>query len=68
MDESKKTEIINFDEMKNSMLSFSTSKGNLPKWHIEDYWYKVDAFGYENLAECVISDLLKYSNVDNYVY
>ena len=68
MDENKKTEMINFDKEKDLMLTFATSKGNLPKWHIGDYWYKVDSFGYENLAECVISDLLEYSNVDNYVH
>ena len=68
MDENKKTEMINFDQEKDLMLTFSTSKGNLPKWHIGDYWYKVDSFGYENLAECVVSDLLEYSNVDNYVH
>ena len=68
MDENKKNEMINFDKAEDLMLSFATSKGNLPKWHIGDYWYKVDAFGYENLAECVISDLLEYSNVDSFVH
>ena len=60
--------MINFDKVNDSMLSFATSKGNLPKWHIDNYWYKVDAFGYENLAECVISDLLEYSNVNCFVH
>ena len=44
-----------------------TSKGNQPKWHIADKWYKADHMGYEALAECLISEMLKKSNVDNFV-
>ena len=67
MDANQKNSIINFDKETKSLVSYATSKGNLPKWHIGDYWYKTDAFGYENLSECLISDLLKYSNIYNYV-
>lgn len=67
MDENQKNSIINFDKETKSLVSYATSKGNLPKWHIDDCWYKTDAFGYENLSECLISDLLKYSNIYNYV-
>lgn len=67
MDENQKNNIINFDNEAKHLVSYATSKGNLPKWHINDYWYKTDAFGYENLSECLISDLLKYSNIYNYV-
>ena len=67
MDENKKNSIINFDDKEKNIISFATSKGNLPKWHIDDNWYKSDAFGYENLSECLISDLLKYSNMSSYV-
>ena len=67
MDENQKNSIINFDKETKSLVSYATSKGNLPKWHIDDFWYKTDAFGYENLSECLISDLLKYSNIYNYV-
>ena len=49
MDENKKNSIINFDKETKSLVSYATSKGNLPKWHIDDFWYKTDAFGYENL-------------------
>ncbi len=67
MDENQKNSIIDFDKESKGLVSYATSKGNLPKWHINDYWYKTDAFGYENLSECLISDLLKYSNIYNYV-
>lgn len=67
MDENKKDCIINFDNETKNVVSYATSKGNLPKWHIGEYWYKTDALGYENLSECIISDLLKYSNINNYV-
>ncbi len=67
MDENKKNSMINFDNETKSLVSYATSKGNLPKWHIGNYWYKTDAFGYENLSECLISDLLKYSNIYNHV-
>ena len=67
MDANQKNSMINFDEESKRLISYATSKGNLPKWHIDDYWYKTDAFGYENLSECLISDLLKYSNIFNYV-
>lgn len=44
-----------------------TSKGNQPKWLIENRWYKADHMGYEALAEVLISRLLKYSNIQEYV-
>ena len=44
-----------------------TSKGDQPKWHQGDLWYKADYMGYEALAEVVISRLLKKSNVPEFV-
>ena len=44
-----------------------TSKGDQPKWHRGDLWYKADHMGYEALAEVVISRLLKKSNVPEFV-
>ena len=44
-----------------------TSKGNQPKWRIEDDWYKADHMGYETLAEVLTSRLLARSNLQNYV-
>ena len=67
MDKNEKVLIYNFDEASKNLISYATSKGNLPKWHIKNKWYKTDALGYENLSECLISDLLKYSNIYNYV-
>ena len=44
-----------------------TSKGDQPKWHLNEKWYKADHMGYEALAEIVISRLLKRSNVLEFV-
>lgn len=40
-----------------------SSKGNQMKWEQDGWWYKADAFGYESLAETVISRLLKVSSL-----
>lgn len=44
-----------------------TSKGNQPKWHIDELWYKADHMGYEALAEFVVSELLKKTTVADFV-
>lgn len=44
-----------------------TSKGNQPKWHIGELWYKADHMGYEALAEYLVSSLLAKSNVPDFV-
>lgn len=42
-----------------------SSKGNQLKWEQDGWWYKVDEFGYESLAEVVVSHLLRKSNITN---
>ena len=42
----------------------TSSKGNQEKWKDGDRWYKLDQFGYEGLAETVISNLLEHSNIE----
>ena len=44
-----------------------TSKGDQPKWHRGDLWYKADYMGYEALAEIVISRLLEKTNISEFV-
>lgn len=44
-----------------------SSKGNQLKWLEDGWWYKADAFGYEGLAEVVVSRLLKKSSIRNTV-
>lgn len=44
-----------------------SSKGNQLKWEQDGWWYKADAFGYEGLAEVVVSRLLADSNIENFV-
>ena len=44
-----------------------SSKGNQLKWKYENNWYKADHMGYEGLSEVIVSQLLFYSNVVDYV-
>lgn len=45
----------------NQKIAETSSKGNQEKWYDAgtDSWYKLDQFGYEALAETVISQLLE---------
>jgi len=47
-------------------IAETSSKGNQEKWYdsAADSWYKLDQFGYEALAETLISVLLKESNIE----
>lgn len=44
-------------------ISITSSKGNQEKWFSNDRWYKLDQFGYEGLAEVVVSRMLERSNI-----
>ena len=58
---------IDLNNLKKEKIENHTSKGNQPKWHIDNKWYKADHMGYEALAEYIISKLLLKSNVENFV-
>ena len=47
-------------------IAETSSKGNQEKWYDRDAgrWYKLDQFGYEALAEAVVSALLGQSNIE----
>lgn len=49
----------------NEKIAETSSKGNQEKWFDEaaNRWYKLDSFGYEALAEALISRLLEKSNI-----
>lgn len=49
----------------NEKVAETSSKGNQEKWYDKDTnkWYKLDQFGYEALAETLISLLLRKSNI-----
>lgn len=51
----------------NDKVAETSSKGNQEKWYDKDTnkWYKLDQFGYEALAETLISTLLEKSNIKN---
>ncbi len=44
-----------------------TSRGDQLKWYFNEEWYKADYMGYEALSEVIVSELLKKSNITNYV-
>lgn len=45
-----------------------SSKGNQWKIKAQGNWYKADYLGYEALAEIIVSGLLQFSNVPDYVH
>ena len=45
-------------------IAETSSKGNQEKWLDNGVWYKLDQFGYEALAEALISQLLCRSNIE----
>jgi len=51
----------------NEKIAETSSKGNQEKWYDEetDKWYKLDQFGYEALAETIISTILEKSNIES---
>ena len=58
---------INLDTVEQEPMQGHTSKGDQPKWQLKGKWYKADHMGYEALAEVVVSQLLKQSNVPDFV-
>lgn len=60
-------DIINLDAVEQEPIQGYTSKGDQPKWQMNGKWYKADHMGYEALAEVLVSQLLKQSNVPNFV-
>lgn len=48
----------------NDKIAETSSKGNQEKWLEDGYWYKLDQFGYEALAEAMTSKLLEFSNIE----
>ena len=49
-------------------LNRQSSKGNQLKFFRDGIWYKADYLGYEGLSECVISKLLRYSDLSEEEY
>lgn len=49
----------------NDKIAETSSKGNQEKWRDGNRWYKLDQFGYEALAETLISRLLEQSNIED---
>jgi len=49
----------------NDKIAETASKGNQEKWRDGNRWYKLDQFGYEALAETLISRLLEQSNIED---
>ena len=58
---------INLDSIEQEPIQGHTSKGDQPKWQLDGKWYKADHMGYEALAEVVVSQMLKRSNVPDFV-
>ena len=50
-----------------SNSDYTTSHGNQLKTRVSDIWYKFDNLGYESASEFFVSELLKCSNISNFV-
>lgn len=48
----------------NEKIAVTSSRGNQEKWCDNGYWYKLDQFGYESLAETLTSQILEQSNIE----
>ena len=58
---------VDLTRYENEPISGHTSKGDQPKWHIGDDWYKADHMGYEALSEVIVSWMLEYSTIKDFV-
>ena len=58
---------VDLTQYPNEPISGHASKGDQPKWHIDDAWYKADHMGYEALSEVIVSWMLEHSTIDNSV-
>lgn len=56
-----------FLQKKDIISMKSSSRGSQRKYFSEGYWYKEDSTGYEGESEYLVSKLLEYSNVQNFV-
>jgi predicted metallopeptidase len=46
------------------ILSQTSSRGNQLKFYSDNFWYKYDTYGYEGLAEYIISKILLKNNIN----
>ena len=58
---------VDLTRYENEPISGHTSKGDQPKWHVGDDWYKADHMGYEALSEVIVSWMLEHSTIDDFV-
>ena len=58
---------VDLTQYENEPISGHTSKGDQPKWHVGDDWYKADHMGYEAFSEVIVSWMLEYSTIENFV-
>ncbi len=60
-------EKIIITNQKQYIHSGHSSKGNQLKWQDGDTWYKADYMGYEGLSETVVSRILQFTDITNFV-
>lgn len=58
---------VDLTRYENEPISGHTSKGDQPKWHVGDNWYKADHMGYEALSEVIVSWMLEHSTIKDFV-
>ena len=58
---------IDLTQYENQPINGHTSKGDQPKWHVGNNWYKADHMGHETLSEVIVSWMLEHSTIKNFV-
>ncbi len=58
---------VKHEDFTDEKIAKTSSKGNQEKWYDGETnsWYKLDQFGYESLAETLISEILMESNIES---
>jgi len=58
---------VDLTQYENEPIRGHTSKGDQPKWHVGNDWYKADHMGYEALSEVIVSWMLEHSTIKDFV-
>ena len=60
--------VFDIRELEKNKTVISSSKGNQPKWKVDNLWLKQDYFGYESVAEVLASNILESSRLPSDYY
>ncbi len=59
--------MIHLTDNERVILEGHNSKGDQLKFQKDNFWYKADYLGYEGLSEVIVSNMLRFSNIESFV-